>query len=112
MTDIDFNTQYQRLVKHFGKTAMSEEKAILIWREVREYDASWFGRVIDHMIGNLRQAPIMVDFREWISKERERRWDREKRMHEVDAKEAMSRYTPEQIKMMCQEIRQRIQGAA
>lgn len=76
----------QRLAETFGKQAFGNERAALVWREVKDFDPFWFRRVVDGFIGDSRQAPLVSDFSNAASEERERVWKIEKAQHAKDAK--------------------------
>lgn len=107
----EFNTQMQRLVSNFGKNSYPDEKARLIWGEVRDFQGSWLQRAVDRFIGDFRQAPLVQDFREAAAKERERSWSLQKKQHEQDAKDFYAgTYQPEEVRVICQFIIKRMQG--
>lgn len=86
MTESFFQMQLRRLTTNWPNTYNSERSALL-WREVKDFSDEWFARLVDRFIGELRQPPLMPEFREAISAERERNWSREKAQHARDAKE-------------------------
>lgn len=110
MTEFHFQQEMQRLVETFGKAAFGSERAKILWREVGMYSNQWFTQVVDRFIGELRQAPLMPEFREAISKERERLWAIEKKQNEKEAKAFASTFPLEDIGSICRTIVQRIQG--
>ena len=73
-----FANQINRLAKQFS-SAFSEERVKLIWREVGQLSDEWFETLVDRFIGDLRQAPLLPDFREAASIERDRLWEIEKK---------------------------------
>lgn len=79
MTQNDFQVQMNRLTETFGKAAYGTERLKLIWLELRDFDVSWFERVVSRFIGDSRQAPMLTDFRELASRERERAREGEKK---------------------------------
>ena len=61
-----FNTQWQRLVNHFGDRAMNPEFRLLAAREVRDMPESEFQRTVDVWIGSRphTKPPLIPDFRD------------------------------------------------
>lgn len=111
MTFGHFQSQMTRLSRTFGKFAFPEERASLLWREVQWFDDSWFTYVIDGVIGNCRHAPLLSDFSEAISKERERNWEEKKKRSDLEAKEFMQASFPEEDRRwIIQQILKRIGG--
>lgn len=86
MTEPEFKTQMQRLITTWPNV-YSTERVAVIWQEVRGFSPHWFKRVVDRFIGESRQAPLMAEFRDEISRERERTWFTEKKQNAQDAKE-------------------------
>lgn len=80
-----FQTQINRLAETYGGQHYKRERIELIWREVGSFPDSWLTRTVDRFIGELRQPPLVSEFREEASKERERSWSREKDQHARDA---------------------------
>lgn len=83
----EFETHLNRLRDVFGDRNYTDERAKVFWREVRDMDASWWARTVDRFIGECKFAPLMPEFREVITRERERNWSVEKSCHTRDAKE-------------------------
>ena len=111
MNQGQFDQQIQRLVNNFGKTAYSSERAILLWREVSTLSASWLNLTVDKFIGELKHAPLLPEFREEISKERERIWRGDKEKYAKEAKDFFQgSYQPDDVRTICQMIVKRLQG--
>lgn len=70
MTQIEFMGQFRRLIETFGSKAFPEERNRLIWKHLCDMDAGWFERLANNMIGDMRHAPLLKDFREAAVKER------------------------------------------
>lgn len=71
MTEPEFQTEINRLASVFGG-AYKTERAALIWHEMQNLSADSFKRIVDKLIGECRQAPMIQEFREAASPERER----------------------------------------
>jgi hypothetical protein len=69
MTHYEFQSQMVRLVNQW-KHAFSEERTRLIFEAVSDMDLSWFTKLCNHMIGDMRYAPLVKDFREAAYKQR------------------------------------------
>jgi hypothetical protein len=109
MKDHDFQRQIARIESQFGK--FGTERARLLWREVKEFSAEWMEQTIDRLLSESRQIPLPSDFREDISRERERLWKLEKQKNEKDAKEFFhGTYDAEDTRTICQYIVKRISG--
>jgi hypothetical protein len=111
VTEQEFQTQMNRLAEAFGKQAYSTERVRLIWREVSALSAQWWAGVVDQLIGNCRQAPLLPEIREACSQERERLWliERARERQEVEAL-YRSVYDPEDKRAIVQTILHRISG--
>jgi hypothetical protein len=107
MNQQEFQNQINRLEKQFGK--YGTERCTLLWREVKDLNGPWFERVMDQLISSCRQAPLLPEFREEISRERERLWRMEKEERKKDAHDFFEgSYQPDDIKTICQVIKDRI----
>lgn len=60
-----------------------QERCQIIWKEVCHLSDEWMSRTVDLFIGMHRQPPLMPEFREEISRERERLWQTEKHFYEA-----------------------------
>lgn len=92
MTNAQFQTQISRLSETFGATHYKIERVSLLWREVQPFTIDWLTRVVDHFIGNNRQAPLLGEFREFISRERERLYQIKKQEYKHDAEDFMTQF--------------------
>ena len=111
MTPQHFQTQIERLRNQFGKQTYSQERATLLWSEVRDLPDDWFTFVVNRFIGECRQPPLLPEFREEVTKERERIWKTEKEKHRQESKQAMgSMFSKEDIQTICKGITSRIRG--
>ena len=105
-----FQKQMERLVDTFGVNQYKPERVSLIWKEVLSFSEEWFSKAIDHFIGNLRQAPLMPEFRAEIATERERLWIIEKAQRRKESElEVESTYSAEKVRSYCKQIMSRIQ---
>lgn len=105
-----FMRQVDRLTSTFGKNAYGEERVLLIWREIKDLSDNWAEATVDKLIGEHRYAPLLPEFREEISKERERLWRVEKKQHAKEAKQFYSSYQADDIKTICAGIVKRVKG--
>lgn len=105
-----FQQQMNRLGDTFGVNQYKIERIEVIWKEVRDFSDSWFSKTVDKFIGECRHAPLMAEFRDEISKERERMAYGEKRQHTQDAKDFFQgTYMPDDVKAIVQTIVNKIQ---
>lgn len=112
MTQDHFKIQAKRLMDTYGKQHFSEERLKLIWLEVKDFADEWFENVCSGFIGYMRQAPMVTDFREACSIERERVWAREKIINKRESEWAMKQlFDGPMIKSICKTISSRIIGA-
>lgn len=95
MTKEEFATQMDRLRDTFGDAMYSKERVKLMWRELGDFSCEWFERTIDGLIGSMRIAPLIGDFRESALQERERMRERERRDQASNAEQSFVeiRYT-------------------
>jgi hypothetical protein len=111
MTDMAFQSGMARLIETFGKAQYSSGRAKLIWREVEKQADSWFAQVVDLFIGTLRHPPLVPEFAEQASAERERLWKAEKLREANEASRFMhSIYQPDDVRMIIQQIIKRATG--
>lgn len=107
MTLPEFQSQLNRLIEQFGKSAYSQPRAELIWREVKDFSRFWWEKTVDHLLLTCRVPPLHPEFGPLISDERERIYKIEKQQHTQDAKDFMeSAYLPDDTKTICQMITQ------
>jgi len=108
MTPAEFQVQVGRLSETFGKNAYGSERIALIWKEVSLLSNETFIRIVDRFVGELRQAPLLPDFREAASKEREQLWGQKKQEERVTAKEFESAFSRDDTSMIASAIIKRI----
>jgi hypothetical protein len=110
MIENDFKTEINRLVDTYGKTSFGTERLRLIWLEVQDLPGPWFRGVVSGMIGGLRQAPMVPDFRDAAASERERTRQAERREESRRAKTWASQFASEDERLMAQMIVKRSRG--
>ena len=111
MTFDDFQSQVDRLVKAYGAAAFSQERAHLIWRDVRPFSLVWLERVVDSLLATERQAPLPVKFAEAASIERERIHKINKEKQRDEAQDFMSSFSGADIQTICGAIKARAVGS-
>lgn len=110
MNDNEFRIQLDRLRQVYGDRSYPEDRARLLWKAVAAFSGSWLARTVDSMIGSLRQAPMLSDFQEAITQERERNWAQERQQQGASSyKEWVSMFTNEEEKMFAQMIIKRLE---
>ena len=77
MTAEHFQAQIQRLSNVFGG-AYKTERTQLIWKEMGNLPEDSFSRIVDRLIAECRQAPLLPEFREFAASEREKLWTKRK----------------------------------
>lgn len=82
MTPEFFQGQIQRLSNVFGG-AYKTERTQLIWNEMGNLPDDAFKRIVDRLISECRQAPLLPEFRDQAAVEREKIWSRQKAMGSV-----------------------------
>lgn len=60
----EFDIQMARLSSTFGKTAYPDERRKMIWREVSSLSSGAFSNIIERLISESRQAPLLPEIRE------------------------------------------------
>lgn len=65
-----FSEQLKRLVSAFGEKAINEEKSKLLWAKFKDVDDGVFVQVIDNIVLNQRQSPILDDFNREVMRAR------------------------------------------
>jgi hypothetical protein len=109
--DFDFfSRQMSRLSDTFGGNHYKDERIKIIWGNVKDLSHGWFSNVVNYFIGNSRQAPLMPEFNDEISKERERLYRIEKETRTEEIESFMASYGLEDIQTICHQIRKRLQG--
>lgn len=73
----EFQGQMKRLEETFTVRAFPANRVELIWKQVSDMDIAWFTHLCDRMVGDMRQPPLVPDFREAAYKERQARFGRE-----------------------------------
>ena len=61
-----FEQSFMKIISTFGNKNYSAERIALIYNEVRSYSASDFNQLVSHMVGNYRNAPLVIDFKKAI----------------------------------------------
>lgn len=102
MTTEEFDREMSRLAETFPN-AYRDERRKLIWREVYQLPAQVWAKVVDYLIGDSRQPPMMPEIREAVSRERERSWQFKKREHQAQAQEFWA--SLEEYQTICPMIR-------
>jgi hypothetical protein len=111
MRDEEFNLQANKLIETYGRPAYPPARLKILYDEVKGFEGSWFARVVDKLIADSRYAPMLSDFREEISRERERMAYQEKKQHEKDALDFYKgTYQAEDARTICQYILKRMDG--
>lgn len=111
MTEQEFQRDMGRLIEQFGKPVYSQARVALIWREVRDMTSFWWERTVDRLIGECRQAPLVPEVREEVSRERERNWAGEKAKNRNESLAAMKAlFDGQMIESICKTIGDRIEG--
>jgi hypothetical protein len=77
MLDHEFAEQFDRLSKTYGTRAFPSERVQLIYNAVIGSDYDWFKQLTSQIIGSMRHAPMLPDFRDAALRERKTRFDQE-----------------------------------
>lgn len=111
MNDQFFQTQINRLSETFGGQHYKRERVELIWRELKTFSNEWLSKLIDNFIGSYRQAPLVPEFREAASIERERIWEIEKKRNAKEAHDFFhAKFSVDDQRWAVQQIVRRITG--
>lgn len=114
MTEIEFTKEMNRLETAFGQKGANQERTKIIWKEIKDFSASWLNRTVSLFIGNLRQFPLLSDFQEQATIERERLWKLQKQETANQAIKFMSDtrqiFDFDMIKSIIQTTKDRIEG--
>lgn len=111
MNQSHFQSQMNRLAETYGAMQYKRERIELIWREVKDFEDRWLEGVVDEFIGTCRQAPLLPEFREKSSIERERLYQIEKAKNRVESERAFNRlFDNEIIASICKTIGDRARG--
>lgn len=106
-----FSNELDRLSNTFGERAYGDERVKIIWREVQEFSNEWLTRIVDEFIGSHRLAPLMPEFREHISRERERLYAIDKRKNAIEAESFMREtFNPEIATFYIGEMKRMLSG--
>ena len=106
-----FQREMDRLVETFGGQHYKSQRLELIWREVKDFSDTWFQTIVDRLIGECRYAPLLPEFREESSKERERVRACDRSAEAKDGKTFfLGTYLIDEIKTICQYILKRFAG--
>jgi hypothetical protein len=111
MTEQGFVMQMARLERQFN-SKFGEERGKILWREVKDLSDAWFVTVIDKLLGECRYMPMVIEFREEISRERERVWRNQKKANAKDARDfyAGNLYQADDTRTICKTIVSRLLG--
>lgn len=101
----EFNMQMNRLTGRFGEKVYSNDFTKLLWKEISIYPERALEYMVDRAIGELRQAPLLPDFRKWISDYRENMAEFDKKQTVKTFEEAFgSSLTNEETGFLAQNI--------
>lgn len=62
-----FEQRFMKIISTFGAKNYSAERVALIYAEVKAFSVSDLEKLINHMVGNQRFAPLLGDFKKVIS---------------------------------------------
>lgn len=112
MTATEFDTQFNRLTERW-KTAYSNEFKKILWHEFQYLPNHAMERIITRLIGDCRQPPMMPEFRDYRSMERDKSWVEEKKQNTLDAKAFFegSRFSDDEKKNFMTMIRRKVNNA-
>lgn len=111
MTRAEYQTQLNRLAATFGPAAYQGERMELIWQEVGTLPVEAFKRIVNTLIGECRNAPLLPEIRKEAAIERERLAAREKANHSRESEQAYrSILSNDDIKHYCNGILRRVSG--
>jgi hypothetical protein len=111
MNQSHYDREMDRLRDVFGDRAYSGERVIVIWKEVKDLSDAWFSKTIDRFIGEFRHAPLMPEFRDAISLEREKVHSYERQKNKTESERAMHQlFDGNHISTICKTIVGRVQG--
>lgn len=112
MNENTFLKQTGRLQARWGKQIFCDEMVRLMWKHLKSESDYWMESTVDYFIGTSRQAPLLTEFQQKQSEERERQWDSQKHRHKKDAEEFMN-FVPlvkEESNIICEAVRKLITG--
>lgn len=107
-----FEKGVNRLRDVYGDRFYPDERVKVLWQEVKDLPDSWFDSVVTRFIAEHDRAPMIPQFREEISKYRERVHYAQKREHKEDALEFWSSFEGEDLHTICENIRKIAEGKA
>ena len=112
MTTIHFQSEIERLVKVFGDKAYPKERTKLIWDQVKYLSDEWMTNTVNYFIGYLRTPPLMAEFGEQVSRQREKDYSFTKSIHSREAKDFMQEkfLGPDDVKFAAGSIIRRLKG--
>lgn len=113
MTYLEFNAGMLRLKNTYEAKYYPPERVKVLWHEIQGFSSQWFMHVVDEFIGSMRQAPLLNEFREAMSKEREKVAYKDKMQHSQDAHDFFNAtYQDDDIAEICTNIRKIIRGVS
>lgn len=72
MTFEQFQLQMDRLGQTFGANHYKPDRTMIIWKEFRDLPEGWMRATVDRFIGEMRQAPLLAEFRTALVMDRDR----------------------------------------
>lgn len=108
----EFNFEITRLSNHWPR-AYTDEFKKLLWKDIGMLSKEWLVSTIDRFIGSSRVAPMIPDFQEFATIEREKLWAEQKKQNTLDAQAFWSGsvFSDEEKKSFFKTIRERIKGS-
>jgi hypothetical protein len=85
-----FDSQINHLKEIFGHQRFSDERCNIIFNEMKKLDRQVIEQVFKDLISNAKQSPVLKDFQESISRQRESGWNKEKKQHTSNLKSFFS----------------------
>lgn len=110
MTLPEFSVQLDRLRNVYGDKFYPDERIKILWEEIKGFPMPWLDRVVSLWIGDRKDPPLMPQFREEMSKERERTHFVAKKEQSKDAREIWSTLSGDEIQNICGLTRRRMAG--
>jgi hypothetical protein len=80
----EFNHQLDRLRDVYGDKSYSDQRTKLLWARINDLSAAWFACLVDGFIETSRQSPMISDFKDAVSNERNRLYKKKKESSFVD----------------------------
>lgn len=111
MTELHFMSQIKRLADTYGAKTYGTERSGILWQEVKDFSDEWMTKAVDRFIGSRREPPLLPEFAEAASRERERVNDTQKRQHSRSSEDFWKglSFPPEELGVICDTIRRRLQ---